>query len=221
MYTGQFDTDQTALQKRISVNSNDFNLEEWIFSKLPKPTSVLDLGCGSGKQTRYILEHYPDCRVVAVDKSKDYLPGIKGYPKLMRVQCDFDNLPFKGPAFDLVLSVYSFYYSSDMAKLLERAKQLTKHGGKIMLVGPGRNNNIELMQVIEKHFPGRFNIDQDFIETEGEQFRAYNPVRFESPYGVGSWWKNHNTFDQEIFDVIKDEEITTLTKSILAIRIDV
>lgn len=224
MYKGNFDLDQTALNARIAANTNEFNLEDWIFSHLTVGPQILELGCGSGKQTKYMLEHFPDSMVTAIDKVPDSLGQLRTphRPRLLKWYCDFDNLPFNTPWFDTVLSVYSFYYSRDMAALLEKLKQITKPGGIIFLVGPGRMNNVELMSEIKKDFPGRYNIDQDFIETEGEYIRTHNTIQFPNTEAVWQWWRQHNTFSQDIYDVIKDRvKITTLTKSILGVKIHV
>ena len=40
---------------------------------LIKPTSVVDLGCGTGNVTRYLRERWPNARIVGVDNSADML----------------------------------------------------------------------------------------------------------------------------------------------------
>lgn len=45
---------------------------EWGLMHLPelRPARILDIGCGGGIFTRYILERYPDCSGCAIDISE-------------------------------------------------------------------------------------------------------------------------------------------------------
>ena len=69
----KFDSDTAALVARETINSrlSAYDLEEWILEEV-NPTdgiSVLDLGCGTGKQTFRLATRFPGCSIVSVDVS--------------------------------------------------------------------------------------------------------------------------------------------------------
>src|SRR5450759_1862682 len=82
MKIGQFDSDAAALKQRIQSNERygSADLNSWIFAQLDVHAglSVLDLGCGTGKQTlplsRIVGE---DGHVAAIDISEDALAELR------------------------------------------------------------------------------------------------------------------------------------------------
>jgi SAM-dependent methyltransferase len=71
---------------------------ELLADRLSRGCSVLELGCGTGRLTRPLLDR--GCSVTAVDNSADmlrYVPGAAG-----RVCCDIESLEL-GRVFDVVL----------------------------------------------------------------------------------------------------------------------
>lgn len=221
MFKGKFDTDLEALKKRTGINNNEFCLEKWIFKICPieKQNNILELGCGLGKQTNYIINKYPSIKITAVDKSQNFLPNLE-HSNLNKICKDFDEIEFE--QYDLVLAVYSIYYSKDMYKLIEKLCKKTK---TIVLVGPGKNNNKELTNLI-KEATNKDTCNPDFINTDllpsHQTYRTENTVLFNSTTQVLDWWKNHNTYCETTFNKIKNNfNIKQLTKQILGIVINV
>ena len=62
--------DQNAIDFVENTQNVDFHvIQDEFLGKLPEGASILDLGCGSGRDTKYFLEH--GCRVDAIDGSTE------------------------------------------------------------------------------------------------------------------------------------------------------
>lgn len=68
-------------------------------SLIPANGQVLDLACGKGRHTRYLLDL--GCRVTAVDIDLSSLTGLRGEPGLTLMQADLEGnpWPFGGQTF--------------------------------------------------------------------------------------------------------------------------
>jgi SAM-dependent methyltransferase len=117
---GQFNTDAGALARRIQAHeqygSNDLN--EWIFGPLGlrQGLSILDLGCGTGKQTLPMARAVGHAgSVLAVDISQEALRALAEAAgtgleyRLHLLRCGLDDLEqhFDVQSFDRVLNSYS------------------------------------------------------------------------------------------------------------------
>lgn len=84
---------------KLAIKSYKRDLKEMIESV--KPNSLLDVGCGEGIISSFILSQFsPKIRMVGVDLEWDMLLG--GSKVLPVVWASVHNLPFKGESFDLV-----------------------------------------------------------------------------------------------------------------------
>jgi ubiquinone/menaquinone biosynthesis C-methylase UbiE len=62
-----------------------------VLTELPRLTSILDVGCGSGSMARLLAAKYPDARVVGVDLRSDYVAYDRDRARGERL----DNLRFE------------------------------------------------------------------------------------------------------------------------------
>jgi len=140
---------------RSEVNKDaDYDLEQWMQAKLllQEADSVLDLGCGNGKQCRAFSTFVgPKGHVTGVDifssveglrdAADRYLEGLANVSLL-----DHDaSKPFAmaDASFDAITSAYSIYYLSDLEAVLVELKRLLKPSGKLFVVGPAWDNSRE------------------------------------------------------------------------------
>lgn len=111
--------------------------------------SVLNLGCGTGKEALRVLETIPKCRVVAVDNSERMLVSLR-----QKAQADFgeevlrgrlvtrladyseagwfgDDTENSGAPFDVVIAAHSLHHLSSKAKerLYGEVRSLLRPGG--------------------------------------------------------------------------------------------
>jgi SAM-dependent methyltransferase len=100
---------------------------EWLAGRIAayRPASVLEVGCGYGKQLRELRRLLPDVPLTGVDFSPSqlamgerYLGGLDG---IMLLQGSGDALPFPDGAFDLVLtSAVILHNPPDVAERIRR-----------------------------------------------------------------------------------------------------
>jgi ubiquinone/menaquinone biosynthesis C-methylase UbiE len=101
-------------------------------SGLPRLTSILDVGCGSGSMARLLAAKHPDAQVVGVDLRSDARERVRGErldnPKFE--QGDIFHLPFRDGAFDLVWSKYVLQWLEDPAPAVAELRRVTAPGAR-------------------------------------------------------------------------------------------
>jgi 2-polyprenyl-3-methyl-5-hydroxy-6-metoxy-1,4-benzoquinol methylase len=122
----------------------DHRFTDWVTGSIPGSggESALDLGCGAGRHTTLLAEHYP--RVLAVDiadrmlhlaRSMRATPGVDYQRRsVLEVTGERDG------QFDLVLSVHTLHHVGDPAVVLPHIRSLVAPGGTAILadiVDPG------------------------------------------------------------------------------------
>ena len=104
---------------------------------LDQPVSVLDFGCGVGRQLLQLTRNYPNIRPCACDATPDNVKHIhRAFPKVEAYANSFDPpLKYADNTFDLVYSVSTFsHFSPDDARLwLTELKRVTKPHGVLCL----------------------------------------------------------------------------------------
>jgi cyclopropane fatty-acyl-phospholipid synthase-like methyltransferase len=212
MYKGLVDTDTNALQKRIAINKNSkFDFEKWIIDNLEieDGMSILDLGCGTGKQIKAIRNKFK-VRIVGIDMSID---GLNFEDQDTTLICaNFDENIVHGK-FDRIISTYAIYYSKSIESTINRYMSMLLNNGLMFLVGFGKKTNDEFYQIVNQvieatgiYFEPR--VANDFmtkIPNEAEVVRLENKVYFESKEKTMEWWENHNSYIKEIADQVHEK----------------
>jgi ubiquinone/menaquinone biosynthesis C-methylase UbiE len=155
-------TDSSKLVNRLKLNSTtqEYNFSTWLYNLMPEigeDFNILDLGCGTGTQTKHFLELVGGKgSVCALDASEDSINSITADPRLKKHVANFDNLPelkkiLSGSQFDLINSTYAIYYSEDPLGLIEflRANYLSSKG-RMVITGPTWSH--ELYRLISNEF---------------------------------------------------------------------
>lgn len=224
--TGKFNTDSKALVNRITAHdkygSKDIN--EWMFKNLElgEGLSIIDLGCGIGKQTIPMAKIVGSTgNITAVDVSNESL-GIlinearnKNLGKNITVlNYDIDSLneQLDTSKFDRVLASFSIYYSTNPEALFKTIHSVLKPDGLFFFCGPSSENNRELKKFIasiknfqeEKAAGGA-----DFMETTGlelarnmfnsvEIFAFENSLKFDASDSLYRYWSSYNLYDENL-----------------------
>lgn len=103
-------------------------------SIINKQSIVLDLGCGSGRWSKYLANKVQF--IEAVDPSKAVISAsmLLGNVNNTRVtQASVDNIPFNNNSFDFAMSLGVLHHIPDTRKALFNLVEKTKVGGYVLL----------------------------------------------------------------------------------------
>lgn len=98
-------------------------------------TPVIDLGCGSGNDTLYLIEHGK--RVISCDYAPNVLRNIrKNFPEVEKAMC-FDmtkGLPFESDFTDLIVCDLSLHYFTEQKtfEILDEIKRVLRPDGLLL-----------------------------------------------------------------------------------------
>ena len=120
---------------RASIKVDDW-LEKFddIIMDTTKP--ILDLGCGGGNDTLYLISKGK--QVISCDQSPSAIHNIaKNFPEVYDAKCFnmLDGLPFENKAFDVVIADLCLHYfmKSDTKKILKNIRRILVPGGHLIL----------------------------------------------------------------------------------------
>ena len=104
-----------------------------------EPSTVVDLGCGTGQLTERLIRRFPDANIVGVDLSDgmlteaaDRLRGACSDDRPL-VRADALQLPFAASSVDLVVCTESFHWYPDQAGTLNELARVVKPGGRLLI----------------------------------------------------------------------------------------
>jgi ubiquinone/menaquinone biosynthesis C-methylase UbiE len=225
----QFDSDTAALKRRLQTNvaGATHDLEEWILRQVSPRAGmrVLDLGCGTGKQSFAVARLVGatgevlglDISAEAVRELNERARGAgSAHVRAMQESLDECLERLKSLRFDRIISAYAIYYARHMVPLISGLRSLLRPDGEVFVCGPGRGTNQEILQLIERvaQQPSQrpppvedFLSSQDIRQIAGhyarsETVRLPNQIRFDSLERLLTWWENHNSFVPAIRDQV-------------------
>lgn len=215
-------TDAVALRNRIEAHRrfSSRELEPWLLGLLrPRPGErVLDLGCGTGKQSLPLARSVgPSGEVVGLDVSAAALAQAgeavraEGLANLRFVEDrleDMDQALSPDARFDAMLCSFALYYSRDPEATLRAARARLVEGGRALVCGPARDNNRAFVDLCESVVPRgaqpeRIEASLGFMEDAGprlfrrlfgcvEVHRFENPLTFPQPEDVMAYWRSYH-----------------------------
>ncbi len=129
--------------------------------KSQRKLKILELGCGAGSFTQFLVKSFPDAQVIAVDLSSPYLEKAK--EKLKGENVSFicgegESLDFKDETFDAVVSVFLFHElpESIREKIIIESKRVLKKGGFFGLVDSLQSHDNKKLNWALNEFPKSF-----------------------------------------------------------------
>ncbi|XP_074649141.1 juvenile hormone acid O-methyltransferase-like [Tubulanus polymorphus] len=105
----------------------------------PNPMSVLDIGCGTGEVTHFLLDKFRDAEVLALDKNKamvDFAKENNSHPRIEYITADIqrktDFSPEMKNGYDLAFSFLCLQWVDDQRSTLENIFNLLKDQGECL-----------------------------------------------------------------------------------------
>lgn len=169
-------------KKNLANHKNeklDFLNDIWLYKydetfKKVKIGKALDLGCGLGQYTAFLLDK--GFETVSADISKDVLLKVKeNHPATEIIQLDMSKpLPFADKQFDLVFANLSIHYfnTETTTKLLQEIKRILKDGGYFI----GSVNSSKTYKFIEDV---AVEIEPNYYQENGRTVRLWNKEQFD------------------------------------------
>ena len=97
-------------------------------------TSILDIGCGTGRFLRKIKDRYPNAQLIGMDPAEGMIEKAR---QLMTSATFFvssaESLPLPDASVDLALSTMSFHHWSDQLQGIGEIKRVLRHDGQFLL----------------------------------------------------------------------------------------
>ena len=108
-----------------------------VLSLQPRPTSLLEVGCGDGSFLQRLAVSLPLADIVGVDVSEGALGkaarALEGRPRVRVINAAAEHLPLPSDGFDVVVANKSFHHWRDWgAGLREANRVLRPHGALII-----------------------------------------------------------------------------------------
>ncbi|HNW99922.1 MAG TPA: methyltransferase domain-containing protein [Candidatus Cloacimonadota bacterium] len=165
-------------------------LREWyIQAKIKKyfppsfPIRFYDAGAGFGQYSYFILKHWNQARVLAVDLKTDYMDSFKvyaedrGWEQFKCRQADLQDYVPKGK-YDLILAVDILEHIEDDVQVMKNFREALSTGGKLIISSP--SNLDKAAEFTEEHVRAGYSKADIISKLESAGFKI---VSFEYSYG--------------------------------------
>jgi SAM-dependent methyltransferase len=237
------------LEERIKQNEKNqsLDLNDWAFNKISgsdEKLSILELCCGTGKQSQKLLEKFPQSQITCVDISKDSIEFIKNQAfynseKINLVVAGLDEFVNKiNEKYDLIFCSYGLYYAENTDLVISQLIESLNINGRLIILGPYGPNNESLFNLVEnsgaKIDPSILYTCTDFmfdkvIKNTATKLNkvqidtSVNYINWKSTNDLLTYWKNstfynlnsENKFKEILENHFKNNSTFTVEKHIM------
>lgn len=98
---------------------------------------ILEVGCGIGKTTHFLVEKYKTVSITAIDYDKRQIDIANKNKKSLRIkfmQTDATKLKFKSGYFDYVIETNVFHHIKEYTKAIKEIKRILKNNSYFYLM---------------------------------------------------------------------------------------
>lgn len=103
------------------------------------PTSIVDLGCGTGQLAHRLAGRFPEARLVGVDLSAGMLAeatarlGSVPSGRWGLLRADAERLPLRSSSVDVVVCTESFHWYPRQGPVLDGLREVLRPGGRLLI----------------------------------------------------------------------------------------
>ncbi len=113
----------------------------------PLPSSVLDVGCGTGYLTGKVSEFFAESQITGIDFSSDMLEmAACQHDDITWVLGDGNDLPFPDDSFDILISNLAYQWAGDLTGAFAEARRVLTPKGTLAITLFGYHTCHELFQ---------------------------------------------------------------------------
>lgn len=125
-----------------SMNGGHAKLSDWGMSHLRgiTPKTIVDLGCGGGRNAAELMKRYPQAKLTALDYSEVSVQKAKAHNAAMIeagrctvVQGNVASLPFEGASFDVATAFETVYFWPGIETCFAEVCRTLKPGGTFLI----------------------------------------------------------------------------------------
>ena len=149
--------------------------------QVPRPSALLDIGCGTGRLLRALQLRFRDARLDGVDAAPAMVrQAISMLPEGSPIHVQnatAEDLPFPDGVFDLAFSTMTFHHWADQEKGIAEVRRVLAPGGRWILaefVATGLMGLISRVFRVRR-FPRRARLDA-MLSRSGLRILAQRPV---------------------------------------------
>ena len=177
MQTQQFDTAAATYNNYATIQTQSANK---LIATLPaiQPSTILDIGCGTGILTQKLSTKFPAAAIEAIDQSPAMIQQLReqNMPNVYVICSDFIQYPTE--QYDLITSNAALHWMDTNQSLSKIATQLNPTGQCYMAIF-GRNTASELEELLPKigknqRLPAQgFPTKQQLLDTGNHFFKDW------------------------------------------------
>ncbi|WP_332693531.1 malonyl-ACP O-methyltransferase BioC [Halalkalibacter lacteus] len=177
---------KSLLEKRFSKNSatyNDYaNVQRIMAASLlsftqpepaDPPTSILEIGSGTGLLTKQLADKYPDALIDAIDLAPGMIDSAKHYVQNKNVTftcCDYEEVKLTRN-YDLIVSNATFQWFNHLSDTIAKTCNHLNRGGQVLFSTFGPSTFYELNQSMQAaklkiSYEKRVEVSQRFLSLE-------------------------------------------------------
>jgi len=187
------------LAVRIDIHSKfgARDIDQWMLDliKLQPGSSILDVGCGSGKQCfSYYDALDGNADITGGDVSEALLAQARAENERRGIHIKFDYLdfnktsPYTDNSFDFVSCCFAIYYAENVPHTISEVHRVTKPGGRLFTTGPMPENKQLFYNIICEAtnkpippMPGSSRYSTEFLSTIRSLYSQVDLHIFENP----------------------------------------
>ncbi len=187
------------LLTRINIHDayGSRDIDKWMLEVLPLEPgmSILDVGCGAGKQCFSYLAHLNGkATITGTDISDKLMAKAQEENKKLGDRVTFQKMdfnqefPFPQETFDLVSCSFAIYYAEDIPFTIKEMHRVLKPGGHLFTTGPMPENKQMFYDIIREAtgrvippMPGSSRYASEILDAIKAEFSQVDVHVFENP----------------------------------------